>query len=129
MLLKPVISSCFTLAVIPSSMSTNLAFPATSAITGLVNGSHLARISPDSTFESVGKLRTVPYGTLWLSTTCPLSSITLISEDWASDMKVPSFFLTVRVLYTTFPGRFVSILSSAEVPEAAPPMWKVLMVN
>ena len=30
---------------------------------------------------------------------------------------------------TTLPGKLVSILSSAEVPDAAPPIWKVLMVS
>ena len=54
MLLNPVSSSCFTLAVMPSSISTNFAFPATSATTGLVKGSHLAKISPGSTLLSEG---------------------------------------------------------------------------
>ena len=63
-LLRPVKSSCLTLAVIPSSRSTNLAFPATSAITGLVKGSHWARISPGFTLLPVAKFKTVPYGTL-----------------------------------------------------------------
>ena len=52
-LLRPVISSCLSLAVIPSSMSTNLAFPLISEIIGLVKGSHLAIVSPALTFEPV----------------------------------------------------------------------------
>ena len=64
LLLKTVNSSCFSLAVIPSSISTNFALPLTSETIGQVRGSHLATTSPAFTLEFVAKLITAPYGTL-----------------------------------------------------------------
>ena len=57
---RPVSSSVLSLAVIPSSMSTNFALPPTSAIIGLVKGSHLAKISPCLILEPVLKFKVVP---------------------------------------------------------------------
>ena len=57
---RPVRLSVLSLALTPSSISTNLTFPETSAIIGLVKGSHLAKISPGLTLEPLEKLITVP---------------------------------------------------------------------
>ena len=60
MLESPVNSSVLSRTVIPSSISTNLAFPPTSAIMGLVRGSHLARTSPCLILDPAEKFKVVP---------------------------------------------------------------------
>ena len=112
-------------------MSSNLTLPETSAIIGLVYGSHDAILIPASSSDLSLTSRVAPYGTLYCSIIFPLASVIVAIAFLETTTSSLSLFVTVLIssLNVTTPSFLLKIALSSDALDAAPPIWKVRIVS
>ncbi len=109
----------------------NLILPDVSVIIGLVYGSHEAILISASSSLPLLTSRVAPYGTLYCSVILPLASSIIHSAFLEITTCNLSLFITVLISSEnlTVPEFLLYIALSSEELEAAPPIWKVRIVN
>ena len=126
----PVASSTSSTIVISSTMSSYLTFPLTSVNIGEVYGSHLTKITFLSISCSSAMDITEPEGTVYFSSSRPLSSFMLIWPLRFKTIVSPDSCLTVlRLWYLIRPLNFDFINDCSTILDAVPPIWNVRIVS